>query len=230
MTQEPIDKLGKRYWSRDWNTTAIPWFAEVNMAFAQWLSDFEEPVPEKRGRKLPVLYSTPDRAVAKYFSPTVGGSPDLPMFTFTLTGAEFDQERWLPPFIEFNRRRIDDTWYIYRKPMPWSLTYNVTLIANHQITLDNITWLIFSRFATGESWMNVNGIPTRITFEGVSDNRDLEPGQETRILRYDYSFRVEAWMHLPFEIADQIGSIILSINDQMDGEVLVEYTIPQDKR
>ena len=198
------------------------WFKTYNTAMQNWLSGIKENRPETQNVEIPVLMSTPERALSDLKRPRVEGQVDLPVITFTMTGASFEQSRFVPSTIPFIRERVGDKWILQPKPMPWELNYNISVFAKYMVTLDIVAYALFSRF-TPKSYLSVNGAASMITFTGHNDSSQLEPGANAdRILRHDYQFKVDAWMPLPYKEVGMIRNIIIQVTNDLENDLTDE--------
>ena len=197
----------REIFSKDWNV-AFGWFRTYNERMKAWLECIEEGRPETQGKTIPVIYATPERAFSDFIRPRVEGQVDLPIISFSMTGVNFDMNRFKPTFNDFHKIRVGDQWQLQPKSMPWNINYNVTVWAKFHTTLDIVAYSLLSRF-TPKSYLMVGGRLSQIDFEGQNDSSDLEPGANTdRTLRHDYQFKVQGWMPMPFRTVGQVENIV----------------------
>lgn len=211
---EPLGDDCREKFSRDWGI-AYAWFRTYNEAMFNWLSCINLGKPDV-ANDVPVLFSTPERAFADTVRPRVEGQVDIPLISFTLTGAEFDFDRFKPSSLLFSKQQVGDRWQLGKRAMPWELNYNVSVWTKFYEDLDIIGYYLMSRF-TPKSYLLVNGRASEVSFTGHSDNSDLEPGvDEDRKLRHDYQFKVDAWMSLPFTEVGSVQRAIVVLQDNED--------------
>lgn len=214
---EELDAQCREYYSHDWGIT-FPWYRTYNEAMKQWLSCIREPRPEVENRDIPVVYATPERAFASLISPRVEGQPDIPIISFVMTGVSWDADRFSNIFTPWDRTLVDGKWRLQSKPMPWNLSYNVSVWTKFAVTLDYVGYTLLSRF-TPKSYIKPFGFPvSEVSFTGHSDTSALEPGQDDRLLRHDYQFEIKAWMPMPYREVGQIGNVFIAIDSDEDAE------------
>lgn len=225
--QEQKDVECREYFSRDWGIY-FPWFRAYNLGMKEWLSWINEGRPETQGSFIPVIFATPERAFADFVRPRVEGQVDLPVISFALTAINFDQARFKPSYLPFNRRKIGDKWQLIPRSMPWDINYNVTVWSRFYETLDIVSYALLSRF-TPKSYLYANGAASEISFQGHSDSSTLEPGaDQDRVLRHDYQFKVNGWMPMPYKEVGSIRDIIIWITNELNGEKTIDEVLEEN--
>lgn len=205
---EPKGPDCREYYSRDWGI-AYSWHKTYTEAVYLWLTKINEGRPETP-QDIPVVFATPERAFADVIRPRVEGQVDIPLISFAFTGSTFDQKRFLPSNIVWEKLKVGDKWRVSPKPLPWNLSYNITVWAKFHQTLDIVAYTLLSRF-TPSSYLYVEGRPALIRFGGHNDSSTLESNDDDRILRQDFQIEVEAWMPLPYQetnSVDEVGIVI----------------------
>jgi hypothetical protein len=218
----------REQYSRDWGVS-FPWVKTWNEAMLLWLSHIKVERPEEP-LDVPVMYQTPARAFAEITMPTVNDQIALPIITFTLSGQNYDANRnWGGYFFpNFGRSRTADGWQIQRKPMPWELTYVVTIWTKYQIDMDIIMYRLLSRF-TPDSYITAYGIAARTQLTNHTNTSDLEPGEATdRMIRNDLSLKVDAWMVLPELQVGQIEGVDIILDNDKSTDIDVNFDLSQD--
>ena len=203
--------------SRDWDVP-YGWFRTYNEAMKLWLEGIRLGRPESPD-PVRVVYATPERAFADFISPRVEGQVDLPVISMSLSSATFDPSRFRAPREIFTKTLVGDQWQLETRAMPYTLSYNVTVWAKFHNDLDIIGYSLMSRF-TPKSYLSVKNRASMISFSGMNDTSNLEPGQDAdRILRHDYMFTVEAWMDMPARLVGKIEGVVLHIDNDIDTEL-----------
>jgi hypothetical protein len=221
IRDEVIEDDCREQYSRDWGL-GYPWFKEYNQAMKLWLSHVKVHRPEEP-MDVPVIYQTPERAFADKIRPRVNKRVDLPVISFIMTGTEMDRSRYhAPSQLIWDRIREGDRFKLMNRPMPWNISYNVTVWTKFQEDLDTIIYRLLSRFAP-HSYIAPFNMASRVNFESHSDTSILEPGEDgDRIIRHDLNFMVNGYMPLPAIETGLIEQVNLVLTDVEDSDVSEE--------
>ena len=175
-------------------------------------------VVERAGQYIPidrVLYSTPERA----FSGDDTKRIDLPVISFFMTTSEINTES--DSFALLRRGGIvkDIATYTGFKSrlLPVRATYQVDFWVKF---MDDARLLQTQLF----HWFRLRVIPAVIDFgngrgsqvwyflDSISDNSDLEPGEDERLIRFTADIRAEGYLPMDEEAIKLIRDVIVHID------------------
>jgi hypothetical protein len=196
---------------------------------------------------LRVVKATPERAFAELAYKekledyeTKQDQLPLPLCSFVRTDLTPDKSRFRvskfhasytnPPNMLYPRASTKDEIYRGCYPQPYNLTYQLDFWARYEATIDQIrVWLALAvRYLTyfylpvnfsslpgfGRFFQNQN---VYVTFSGLQDASDLEPGAEQRIERVTSTLDVQGWFFFPEETQKTVldGIVDVSITTEV---------------
>ena len=204
--------------------TSFPAFRQYNEAIKEWMGHIHVP---RKGRydKVKIIWASPEKALASEVRPLIGGTVDIPIISFHMTGASFNASRqyiprWGVP--NYHQIKVNGAWAKFPKALPYDLGYNVTAWVKLYQDADIIDNWFLSQF-DHERRFFVNNMFSPIKLNGFSDNSDLDQGSDNdRVVRRDYNISVDGWLPLNGVLVGQIEKIIAQFSDNENAEVDID--------
>lgn len=126
-----------------------------------------------------VFYTTPSKAFARFIVPVINGSNLSPTITFHLTSQEINMNEMPGGFFKhFKYSNKNDLWESHRTPLPFTLTYRVTMWAARQSDMDILKYQAITSAPFNKKYVDiVDGQFMELESKMPTDESNLEPGE-----------------------------------------------------
>ena len=191
--------------------------------------------------KIYIQYMTPDRAFAKFISPTVNGQPNMPVVTFNLGSMEYLPSENPGAWIRERKWDYKDGRHKDKAPLlVYRLVYNVNLYTSKSDTADNILFQVLSSAPKNRKAVEiVNNHWAEFQCTDPRNETNLEPGEyQDKIIRFGFDILIPR-AYIPRSVpasfpARPIKSISTEVEnitgDTLLGPLLTEVTVPDPPR
>lgn len=163
-----------------------------------------------KNQNVQIFYTTPARAFAKYIAPVISGQQLNPLITFDLTNFAFNENEtpnlWTK---ETQKVEGENRFEKIKHPLPYTLTYRVTMWTSLQSDMDILLYQIITNstknrkynFVIDEQWAELYSSDPR-------KETQMEPGEVQDVVhRYGLDLIVPR-AYIPFEIISSDGIIL----------------------
>lgn len=154
-------------------------FRNYSKALKNWLQEniYLSSYPEDRN--VTIVYTTPDRAWAKYVHPTINGGTMSPNVNFHLTGIQYSESENLLGFVnEYIKYDNKPKAREMSPPLIYNLSYSITIYTRLQSEMDVIIYQMVSKaHKNKKAAFKVDGQWAELHFSDIQDETNLEPGE-----------------------------------------------------
>jgi len=177
-------------------------FRNYSKALKQWLIDtcYLSNYPQENN--VTIVYSTPDRAWAKYIYPVINGATTSPNVNFVLNSMEYlDSENILGHVRE---NIFDDELNVFKTvkaPLMYSLTYSATIYTRVQSEMDILLYQLTTNASkNAKAVLKVDGQWAEVWANNIRNETNLEPGEiQDKVTRYGIDLIIPR-AYLPFNV------------------------------
>jgi len=180
-------------------------FRAYSVALKQWLIDNLHLSTYSEDNNVTIVYTTPDRAFAKYMYPVINGATTSPNINFHLTGIEYSQSENLLGFVREPKKYPDKNKVKKLKPpLVYKLTYSTTLYTRVQPEMDVLIYQLISKaHKNAKGVLVVDGQWAEIEVGDPRDETNLEPGEAQDVLnRYGVDITIPR-AYLPLDYTEE---------------------------
>lgn len=152
---------------------------QYSIAVKQWLIENMYLSAYADDNNVTVVYTTPERAWAKYIYPVINGATISPNVNFHLTGTEYKDGENILGFVK-DLKVIEETNKVksIKPPLIYQLTYHVTIYTRLQSHMDILNYQILSRaHKNAKATFGVDGQWCEMSAVAPADEMELEPGE-----------------------------------------------------
>jgi hypothetical protein len=155
------------------------------------------------------------------------GRARLPLAAISREGAEFNPEKFSPPYhamtARYLSRRGDQAAKVFR-PTPWLVDYKFIIWAEHKRDAEYILFQTLTRFNPLAEFRMFDGKiegNVQLRFGGSTDASDKETGFDQHAnVRYEVTTTAEAWLPLPEKIVKTVLGRVVNLQERL-GQILV---------
>lgn len=160
-------------------------FRNYSVAVKKWLQESLYLTSYPDDNNVTVVYTTPDRAWAKYIYPTLNGATTSPNANFHLTGMEYvDGQNMLGFVREYSKYPDKNKLKSIKPPLVYQLTYSVTLYTRVQSEMDVLLYQLVSQaHKNAKAWFMVDGQWCELVAGNPTDETNLEPGEAQDVIQ-----------------------------------------------
>lgn len=154
-------------------------FRNYSVAVKNWLIENLYLTVYPDDNNVTIVYTTPDRAWAKYIYPTLNGATTSPNVNFHLTGYEYKTAENLIGFVTESKRYPDQNKAkILSPPLIYGLTYSATIYTRNQSEMDVLIYqMVTQAHKNKKAVLTVDGQWAEMYFGDPRDETNLEPGE-----------------------------------------------------
>ncbi|HUS50012.1 MAG TPA: hypothetical protein VMZ91_07595 [Candidatus Paceibacterota bacterium] len=154
-------------------------FREYSIAVKTWLSENTHLSAYSEEENVTVVYTTPEKAWAKYIYPVINGATISPNINFHLTNYEYKEGENLLGFVrEFKLIENSVKGKNLKPPLIYGLTYHTTIYTRLQSHMDVLLYQILSRaHKNAKAVFEVDGQWCEMVATNPTDENELEPGE-----------------------------------------------------
>lgn len=204
----------------------IPGFRSLDDAMKQYFSGIRVPTKDSY-RFMRTKIAGGDKSLLIWSDDLKEGRARLPLAAISREGAEFNPEKFSPPYhamtARYLSRRGDQAAKIFR-PTPWLVEYNLIIWAEHKRDAEYILYQVLSRFNPLAEFRMFDGKiegNIQLRFGGSTDASDKETGfDQYANVRYEVTATAEAWLPLPEKIVKTVLGRVVTLQEKL-GEILV---------
>ena len=185
-------------------------FREYSVSLKQWIIDNTYLSSYPADANITTVYTTPDRAWAKYIYPVINGAVLTPNISFHLTGMEYSSDQNLLGFVKEYKPIANSTKLkAVRAPLIYKLTYSATIYTRNQPEMDVILYQLVSKaHRNAKGVMFVDGQWAEIEAGDPRDESNLEPQEAQDVIRrtgIDLTI-ARAYVPLAYDEVQSIGA------------------------
>jgi len=191
-------------------------FRQYSKALKQWFYDNCYLQRYPKDKNILVVYSTPERAFAKYMYPVLNGQLYRPLISFHLVSSSYTGGNNLGFVNEYKYNTTNNIVTVVRPLLVYKLEYKVTI---HTILMSDADILVYQMLTSANKdeagVVKVDGQWAEIVAENNTDETNLEPGEvQDRILRYGVDFTIRrAYLPKPTSELEAIKEVQVEINE-----------------
>lgn len=186
-------------------------FRTQDAGIKYYFSDLKIPDKNTGFRDVRVKIAGGDRTIMAWKDERRNGRLPLPILSINRVSAEYNPNKYSPPFIEMvskfvdgNREHIEQVF----RPAPWNLSYQLTLWAERKTDAEYILWQILVRFNPMAQWIVqdewLRGVVDAF-MQGYTNSSDVDAANDQlALVRYDFNILVEGWLPLPTRVVPTI--------------------------
>lgn len=127
-------------------------------------------------RPLGIHYSTPSRAFAKFIVPVINGSNLNPTVTYYMTSSPPAQNQTPGGYFKMPVRE-GDSFKMMRNPLPYTLTYRITIWTTRQADSDYLAYQAMTSAPFNHRYAKmVDGQWGELEVRNLTNETNLEPG------------------------------------------------------
>lgn len=201
-------------------------FWHLDKAMKAYWSGIRVPVKDSY-RFMRVKVAGGDRGLLVWHDDLREGRVRFPVASLDRTKAEFNKEKYSPAYLPMTRRylsRRGDLVALVYRPIPYNVSYTLSVWAQSKRDLDYITHQVMTRFnPLAEFVMRDDHIygTVQLHLEGASDVSDKEvAAEDLQKLRYEFTIMAESWLPLPEKIVPTILGTVTTISEAVTGSIL----------
>lgn len=203
-----------------------PGFRSLDEAMKQYWSGIRVPTKDSY-RFMRVKISGGDKSLLIWNDDLKEGRARLPLAAISRESAEFNPEKFSPPYhamtARYLSRRADQAAKVFR-PTPWLVDYKLVIWAERKRDAEYILFQVLNRFNPLAEFRMFDGKiagAVQLRFGGYNDASDKETGFDQHAnVRYEVSCAAEAWLPLPEKIVKTVLGTVTNLKEKL-GEILV---------
>lgn len=161
-------------------------------------------------RNVAAYYLTPSRAFAKFIVPVINGSNLNPTITFHLSNTNPAPNQTPTGFFKQYKPAKDNTkiWEAVSHPLPWELTYRVTMWTAKQSEMDLLVYQAITSAPFNKKYsVIIDGQWAELEVRNPSNETSLEPGESQEVsIRYGFDVQISR-AYLPLNYEEYYGTI-----------------------
>jgi hypothetical protein len=196
-------------------------FRQYSLEVKNWLNEICYLSRYPKDQNMTFVYSTPERAFAKYMYPVVNGSSVLPIVTFVLTESSYTENENLLGWVK--ETVIGGTSPRVLKPLLiYKLTYQLSIQATLQSDADIIQFQIMTNASKNRKAARIiDGQWCEIMAGNPRNETNLEPGDaQDKVIRYGLDLSIpRAYLPRDYTEYGDITGYELLFTDMEDRDI-----------
>ena len=190
-------------------------FRNYSKGIKEWLIENVYLSNYSEEENVTIVYSTPDRAWAKYIYPVVNGLTMSPNINFVLTGIEYIEGENILGFVREYVPTDDGKIKAVKPPLIYKLTYTANIYTRVQSEMDILLYqLLTGAHKNAKAVLSVDGQWAELHATNERTETNLEPGEtQDKTIRHGIDLVIQR-AYLPFDI--DIHNMINNVEFEFD--------------
>lgn len=195
----------------------MPGFRSLDEAMKMWWSGMRVPTKDSY-RFCRIKVAGGSKSVMVWRDELRNGRARMPVASLTRGKEDFNKDRYSPSYhpmaVRMPSSRSDLAVMVCR-PTPWLVDYTLSVHCVSKRDAEYINYQVLTRFNPLATFRMSDGRLTgdaTVRFGGGSDQSERETqADQSRLVKYEYSMTVEAWLPLPERVVKTVIGMVTNV-------------------
>lgn len=206
----------------------FPGFRYLDESMKNYWSGIKVPTKDSY-RYLRTKIAGGDKSLMVWTDELKDGRARLPVAAISREDHQFNEQKYNPPYHALGYRYLNTRGSVaakYFRPLPFLVTYNITIWSEHKRDMEYIISQMLLRFNPIAEFKTYDGKyigNVQLRYQGLVDASDKEVGfNQQAMVRYELNTIAEAWLPLPEVIVPTVMGRVTTVRETT-GTILASF-------